>query len=584
MAHPALESWIDDMARRTRPDAVHWCDGSQAEIDRLHEQMVADGTLIRLNPRRHPESFLARSDPQDVARVEHRTFICARDRNDAGPTNNWIDPAEMHATFEGLFDGCLRGRTMYVIPYLMAPPGSPLAKVGVEVTDSPYVVANMRIMTRMGQIALDHLRSSGEFVKGLHSTGRLDPEQRYISHFPDENLIVSFSSNYGGNALLGKKCFALRLASVLARREGWLAEHMLILGLTDPQGRKTFIAAAFPSACGKTNLAMLVPPESYRRAGWRVETVGDDIAWLQFGPDGRLWAVNPEAGFFGVAPGTSLRTNPNALLACRENTLFTNVALRPDGTVWWEGLTPEPPAEAIDWRGQSWTPSSGTPAAHPNSRFTAPAQQCPSMSPEWESPAGVPISAIVFGGRRSTTAPLVYEAFDWPHGTYVGATMTSEKTAAAVGKVGELRHDPMAMLPFCGYHMADYWQHWLDVGARGGGRMPAVFHVNWFRKGADGRYLWPGFGENIRVLEWIAARCRGEAAAVETSIGLVPTRQSLRLEDLNLPRASIEALLSVDRAEWWAEHAAQAAFFEQFGPRLPAAIRAAHEALARRLA
>ncbi|HUG89279.1 MAG TPA: phosphoenolpyruvate carboxykinase (GTP), partial [Planctomycetaceae bacterium] len=498
-------------------------------------------------------------------------------------TNNWKSPDEMHAILEPLFAGCMRGRTMYVIPYLMGPPGGPMTKVGVEITDSAYVVANMRIMTRMGQVALDELGSNGEFVRGLHSTGRLDPRERYISHFPEENLIASFSSNYGGNALLGKKCFALRLAGVMARREGWLAEHMLILGLTDPEGRKTFVAGAFPSACGKTNLAMLVPPKAYLQDGWTVETVGDDIAWMKFGRDGRLYAVNPEAGFFGVAPGTSMRTNPNAMLTCRANTLFTNVALRPDGTVWWEGLTPEPPPEAIDWRGNRWTPGAGTPAAHPNSRFTAPARQCPSISPEWETPDGVPISAIIFGGRRSTTAPLVYEAFGWQHGTYVGATMTSERTAAAAGKVGELRHDPMAMLPFCGYHMADYWQHWLDMGTRGGARMPAVFHVNWFRKDASGRYLWPGFGENIRVLEWIAARCRGEGDCTETPIGRLPTAGALTLDGLNLSRGAVETLLAVDRGEWRAEHAEQTAFFERFGDKLPAGLREEHEALGRRL-
>lgn len=578
MANSALQAWVEEVVSLTNAQAVHWCDGSDAEIDRLNEMMVADGSLVRLDREQHPNCFYARSDVNDVARVEGRTFICSTDEADAGPTNNWKSPAEMHAVIDLLFEDCMRGRTLYVVPYLMGPPGSPMAKVGVEITDSPYVVANMRIMTRMGQVALDELGDDGEFVKGLHSTGNLDPEQRYICHFPDENLIMSFSSNYGGNALLGKKCFALRLASVLARREGWLAEHMLILGLTDPQGRKTYIAAAFPSACGKTNLAMLVPPESYRKAGWKVETIGDDIAWMKFGDDGRLYAINPEYGFFGVAPGTSEETNPNALASCRANTLFTNVALKPDGTVWWEGLS-EPPAEATDWKGNAWTPESDVPAAHPNSRFTAPAGQCPSISPEWESPNGVPISAIVFGGRRSTTTPLVYQAFDWKHGTYIGATMTSEKTAAAAGTVGELRHDPMAMLPFCGYHMADYWQHWLDMGERGGDAMPEIFHVNWFRKGASGEMLWPGFGENLRVLEWIASRSRGEGEAVETPIGYLPTPNDLCLEGLNLSAEAIQELFQVDMNLWQAEAEKRANYFRTFRDKLPEELRRQNEKL-----
>lgn len=545
--------------------------------------MVADGTLIELDAQKHPHSFLARSDINDVARVEGRTYICSTEEADAGPTNNWMAPSQMHATLTPLFEGCMQGRTMYVIPYLMGPAGSPMAKVGVEITDSPYVVANMRIMTRMGQIALEELGEEGEFVKGLHSTGNLDPEQRYIAHFPDENLIMSFSSNYGGNALLGKKCFALRLASVLARREGWLAEHMLILGITSPDGRKSHICAAFPSACGKTNLAMLVPPERFQKEGWKIDTIGDDIAWLKYGPDGRLYAINPEYGFFGVAPGTSMETNPNAMLTCRSNTLFTNVAFCPDKTVWWEGMTEEPPESAIDWKGNQWTPQSGDKAAHPNSRFTAPAAQCPSISPDFESPAGVPIDAIVFGGRRSTTSPLVFEAFNWQHGTFLGATMTSEKTAAAVGKVGELRHDPMAMLPFCGYHMGDYWQHWLDVGTAGGDKVPQIFHVNWFRKDSEGKFVWPGFGENMNVLKWIVERCHGEGSAVETPIGNLPDPDSLDISALGLAPEDVETLFEVNRDEWREEVEQQADYFQMFGDKLPAGIREELEALKSRL-
>jgi len=583
MAHAELERWVEEVAALTTPKSVYWCDGSEEESERLNRQMVEQGTLIALNPDRHPNCFLARSHPTDVARVEGQTYICSRDPADAGPTNNWKSPEDMHHIFRGLFRGCMAERTMYVIPYLMGPPGSPMSKVGVEITDSPYVVANMRIMTRMGQVALDALGSDGEYVKGLHSIGLLDPRERFISHFPEENLIISFSSNYGGNALLGKKCFALRLASVLARREGWLAEHMLIVGITDPSGRKTFVAGAFPSACGKTNLSMLIPPERFLREGWRVETVGDDIAWLRFGPDGRLYAINPEAGFFGVAPGTSMKTNPNAMETCRANTIFTNVALLPDNTVWWEGMTETPPESAIDWLGNPWTPQMKTPAAHPNSRFTAPARQCPSISPDWEKPEGVPISAIVFGGRRSGVTPLVTQAFNWQHGTYLGASMTSEKTAAAVGTVGALRHDPMAMLPFCGYHMGDYWQHWLDVGARGGAKMPAVFYVNLFRKDANGKYLWPGFGENIRLLQWIVRRAHGEAGGVETPLGIHPGRNDLDLEGLDLREDTWRELFAVDVEEWQAEVDERAEYFSQFGDKLPAGIREENEALRRRL-
>ncbi len=582
MPNLALQQWVDQVAAQTNPESVHWCDGTDEEIQQLYDMMVADGSLVKLDEEKHPGSYYGRSDINDVARVEDRTFICAATEDEAGPTNNWKAPADMHAMVDPLFDNCMAGRTLYVIPYLMGPPGSPMAKVGIEITDSPYVVANMRIMTRMGQVAIDELGDEGDFVKGLHSTGNLDPEQRYICHFPDENLIMSFSSNYGGNALLGKKCFALRLASVLARREGWLAEHMLILGLTDPDGNKTYVAAAFPSACGKTNLAMLVPPASFVEAGWSVETIGDDIAWLKFGEDGRLYAVNPEYGFFGVAPGTSDETNPNALASCAANTLFTNVALKPDNTVWWEGLC-EAPAEATDWKGNPWTPDSDVPAAHPNSRFTAPASQCPCISPDWESPGGVPISAIIFGGRRSSTTPLVYQARSWQHGTYIGATMTSEKTAAAVGGLGELRHDPMAMLPFCGYHMADYWQHWLDIGERGGDKMPGVFHVNWFRRDEAGNWLWPGFGENMRVLKWIVDRVGGEGDATENAIGWLPTPEAVGFDELGLDAAASETLLDVDSGAWLEEANERGDYLSGFGDKLPAAIRAENDDLISRL-
>lgn len=582
MNNVALQQWVEQVAAQTTPDNIHWCDGTDEEINWLTEMMVEAGLLVALDEEKHPGSFYARSDVNDVARVEDRTFICAATEEEAGPTNNWMAPADMHTLVDPLFDGCMAGRTMYVIPYLMGPPGSPMSKVGIEVTDSPYVVANMRIMTRMGQVAIDELGEDGTFVKGLHSTGSLDPEKRYICHFPDENLIMSFSSNYGGNALLGKKCFALRLASVLARREGWMAEHMLILGLTDPHGNKSYVAAAFPSACGKTNLAMLVPPETFAEAGWSVETVGDDIAWLKFGEDGRLYAINPEYGFFGVAPGTSAETNPNALASCRANTLFTNVALLPDNTIWWEGLS-GPPAEATDWKGNPWTPESDVPAAHPNSRFTAPASQCPCISPDWESPEGVPISAIIFGGRRTSTAPLVYQARSWQHGTYIGATMTSEKTAAAVGGLGELRHDPMAMLPFCGYHMADYWQHWLEVGQRGGDKMPGVFYVNWFRQDGEGNWLWPGFGENMRVLAWIVDRVGGGGDAVDSPIGWLPTPEAVGFDELGIAPEAAQALLEVNPQEWLDEAKERSEYLAGFGEKLPAAIWQENQSLVERL-
>jgi phosphoenolpyruvate carboxykinase (GTP) len=583
MEHQGLKNWVEDVARLTQPAEIVWCNGSEEEIQRINALLVSTGQFIPLNHEKHPNSFLARSHPNDVARVEDRTFICSAHPDDAGPTNNWRSPEEMHGILDSLLQGVMRNKTMYVVPYIMGPPGSPLSKVGVEITDSPYVVANLRIMTRMGQPALLALGANGEFSRGIHAVADLDPAQRYISHFPDENLVISINSNYGGNALLSKKCFALRLASVLARKEGWLAEHMLILCLTEPNGRKTYMTAAFPSACGKTNLAMLIPPARYRDAGWKVETIGDDIAWLKFGPDGRLYAINPEAGFFGVAPGTSLRTNPNAMNACRANSIFTNVALAPDRSVWWEGFGGNPPADLIDWTGKPWTPDSKTPAAHPNSRFTAPARQCPCISPEWEKPEGVPISAMIFGGRRARVMPLVYQAFNWQHGTYLGATMSSERTAAAAGTVGELRRDPMAMLPFCGYHMADYWRHWLDVGRRGGDLMPRVFHVNWFRKDAAGKFFWPGFGESIRVLRWIADRCHGTAEGVKTPIGWLPTVQGLDAADLGLQQGAAEALLRVDRDDWFAEAASRDTYLRSFGDKLPSELLAENEALIARL-
>ncbi|GBC77874.1 Phosphoenolpyruvate carboxykinase [GTP] [bacterium HR08] len=579
MISKTLTDWVEDVAQVTRPDRIVWCDGSEDEYHALIEQMLREGTLLRLNERKYPNCYLHRSHPTDVARTEHLTFICTPRPEDAGPTNNWMAPEEARERVGSLFRGCMRGRTMYVVPYLMGPPGSPFSEVGVEVTDSPYVVANMRIMTRMGTIALEHLRDSDRFVRGLHSLGDLSPERRYICHFPEERAIWSIGSGYGGNALLGKKCHSLRIASVEARDEGWLAEHMLIIGVEDPEGRVTYLAGAFPSACGKTNLAMLVPPPAL--SGYKVWTVGDDIAWLRFGPDGRLWAVNPETGFFGVAPGTSMRTNPNAMIALSRNSIFTNVALTPDGTPWWEGMS-DPPEYAYDWQGRPWTPRSGRPAAHPNARYTAPARQCPSISPHWEDPQGVPISAILFGGRRARVAPLVYEAFDWTHGVFVGASMASETTAAAVGEVGVVRRDPMAMLPFCGYNMADYFRHWLRMGARSS-KMPRIFHVNWFRTDASGRFLWPGFGENLRVLKWIIERVNGGGEAQETPIGYVPTPEALDLDGLALSKETLRELLRVDSDDWRREAEAIAEFFHRFGDRLPEELWQEHRRLVRRL-
>jgi phosphoenolpyruvate carboxykinase (GTP) len=572
------ERWVEDVAGTTKPDRVVWCDGSQAENDRLIEQMVSDGTLQRLNEKAAPGCTLHRSHPSDVARTEHLTFICSRHKEDAGPTNNWMAPDEARAKVGPLFAGAMRGRTMYVVPYVMGPLGSPFSKVGIEVTDSPYVVANMRIMTRMGRAALDQLGGGEEFVPGLHSVGDLSPERRYILHFPEERLIWSVGSGYGGNALLGKKCFALRIASTMARDQGWMAEHMLILELELPGGETHYVAAAFPSACGKTNLAMLVSPLEH--LGYKVRTIGDDIAWLRPGPDGRLWAVNPEAGFFGVVPGTGPDTNPNALATISHDTIFTNVAVTPDGVPWWEGKDKTPPADLTDWQGKPWDRSGK--AAHPNARFTTPARQCPSMSPRWEDPQGVPLSAIIFGGRRARVAPLVFRTFDWAHGVFVAATMGSETTAAATGAVGVVRRDPMAMLPFCGYNMADYFGHWLEMG-RGLAKPPAIFHVNWFRTDANGRFVWPGFGQNLRVLMWMIDSIKGRAGAVETPVGLVPAQGSLNLDGLSLSKTDLETLLTVEKDEWAAEVPEIRAFFDRFGKHLPQPLDHALDTLARRV-